>query len=69
MISSLGNILIDSDNGGVHPATANDSDFRKRVIGGSACNAWFVGPTDCQNIVLLDHAMNAQAARGPAMRT
>ncbi len=28
-------------NGGVHPAAASDFDFRKRAIGGSACNALF----------------------------
>ena len=28
-------------NGRVQPAAASDSDFRKRAIGGSACNALF----------------------------
>ena len=31
-------------NDGVHPAAASDIDFRKRAIGGSACNALFAKP-------------------------
>jgi hypothetical protein len=34
-------LSLDAQNGRVHPAAASDIDFKKRAIGGSACNAWF----------------------------